>query len=231
MSSSPVTHLSALQLADSAFPSGRYTLSHGLEPLVQSGAVPATIPALQQLLVDCLRLSAGPVDGTAVACAHSSYELAVAVDRRLTAVKLTTEARNGSIRTGKALLDTARTFVDDPELDAYAALVRDGATAGHHAVVLGLLSASIGLTAQEAVAGELYAFAANFTSAAVRLGLADHQVAQRILHGSRTALAEVADQATQEAGRRGVSSVAGYTPALDLMSMRHEVAEVRLFAN
>ena len=31
------SHLSLLQLSDSAFPSGRYTLSHGLEALAQSG--------------------------------------------------------------------------------------------------------------------------------------------------------------------------------------------------
>ena len=33
--------LASLQLADSAFPSGRYTLSHGLESFAQSGALPS----------------------------------------------------------------------------------------------------------------------------------------------------------------------------------------------
>jgi urease accessory protein UreF len=32
-----VSYLSALQLGDSAFPSGRYTLSYGLEAVAQSG--------------------------------------------------------------------------------------------------------------------------------------------------------------------------------------------------
>ena len=233
-----VAHLSALQLADSAFPSGRYTLSHGLEPVAQSGILPdtGTSAALRRLLADCVRLSVGPADGTAVACAHSTYEqadlpAATAVDRRLTAVKLTAESRHGSIRTGKALLETARTFVDDPVLYAYATAVRDGTAVAHHAVVVGLLSASVGMTALESVAGELYSFAANWTSAAVRLSLTDHQSAQRILHQSRPVLAEAAERATQQASQRGARSIASSTPALDLMSMRHEEAEVRLFAN
>ena len=162
MAADLLAHLSALQFADSAFPSGRYTLSHGLEPLAQNGLLAGgnRQVTLHGLLEDNLRLSVGPADGTAVACAHSSYQQqdlvsVTAVERRLTAVKLTAEARHASIRTGKALLGTAHTFIADPMLDKYAAMVRDGSVPGHHAVVIGLLGASVGLSALESVAGEL----------------------------------------------------------------------------
>ena len=229
-----LAHLSALQLADSAFPSGRYTLSQGLEPIAQSGIL--AMGKIGRLLADCLRLSVGPAEGTAVALAHSAYErkdleAVVATERRLTAMKLTAEARHGSQRTGKALLTTARAFVDDPVIDEYRALVRDGSLPGNHAIAIRLISASTGLSAVESVAGELYAFAANWTSAAVRLSLIDHQAAQRILHESLPEVAEAAEQAVERARHRGASAIASYTPAMDLMSMRHEEAELRLFAN
>src|SRR5215475_2906020 len=90
--------LSMLQLSDSAFPSGRYTLSHGLEAFAQAGLldVPGSAAALETLLADCVRLGLAPSDGVALACAHRAVapdgavdvDLAVRADRRLTAVKL-----------------------------------------------------------------------------------------------------------------------------------------------
>jgi urease accessory protein len=64
--------LSLLQLSDSAFPSGRYTLSYGLEALVQSGylTVPGEHSTLIRLLGDTIRFGAAPSDGLALACAH-----------------------------------------------------------------------------------------------------------------------------------------------------------------
>ncbi len=62
--------LVTLQLTDSAFPAGFYTLSHGLEGYAQTGSVtPATLP---DLLADLLRHSVGPADATALALAHNA---------------------------------------------------------------------------------------------------------------------------------------------------------------
>ncbi|WFR72692.1 hypothetical protein P9209_01645 [Prescottella defluvii] len=60
--------LGCLQLADSAFPSGLYTLSHGLEGYAEAGRVDAS--TLAALLDGLLRHSVGPADGTASALAH-----------------------------------------------------------------------------------------------------------------------------------------------------------------
>ena len=55
--------LSLLQLSDSAFPSGRYTLSYGLEALVQSGhlTVPSERSTLTRLLRDSIRFGAAHI--------------------------------------------------------------------------------------------------------------------------------------------------------------------------
>ena len=68
--------LLTLQLTDSSFPSGLYTLSHGLEGLVQRGEVDAATVA--PVLHGMLRHSVGPGDATALALAwravHDSTE-------------------------------------------------------------------------------------------------------------------------------------------------------------
>jgi urease accessory protein len=229
--------LSVLQLSDSGFPSGRYTLSHGLEAFAQSGQlpVPARPSVLATLLGDCIRFGVAPSDGVALACAHratgpdgvADLELVTCADRRLSAVKLVREAREASTRTGRALLSAATAAFGRTALADYAELVDRGRAPGNHAVVLGLVSASLGVPRLEAVAAELYAFAAGWVAAAVRLGLTDHRTAQALLHHVRPAIAEAA----QTAADRDVAHISSCTPLLDVMSMRHEQAGLRLFAS
>lgn len=227
--------LSVLQLSDSAFPSGRYTLSYGVETLVQSGhlTVPSTRAALTALLSDHLRLGVAPSDGTALACAHRAtgdgldLDLITRADERLTAVKLSREARDTSTRTGRALLRaTSTAFGGTATLD-YSRHVQAGRAPGNHAVVLGVLSACLGVPRLDALAGELYAFSASWLAAAVRLGLTDHHTAQVALHELRPITTEAALRAVD----RGVADISSCTPLLDVMAMRHEESELRMFAS
>lgn len=229
--------ISLLQLSDSAFPSGRYTLSYGLETLVQSGhvAAPAAVATLSRLLADGIRWGVAPSDGAALACAHRALgsdgevdlELIARVDLRLTAIKLSREAREASARTGRAVLATATAAFGPGPLDAYAERVAQGSVPGNHAVVVGLLGAGLGVPRLEGLIGELYAFASGWAAAAIRLGLVNHRGAQALLHHTRPALAAAA----REALDRDVDQIASCTPLLDVMAMRHEQAELRLFAS
>jgi urease accessory protein len=225
--------LSLLQLSDSAFPSGRYTLSYGLEALVQTGHLPAPSErsVLLALLGDSIRFGAAPSDGLALACAHraagADLEVVSEVDERLTAVKLPREAREASTRTGRAVLAAATALIRDGAAHDYARRVEAGRSDGNHAVVVGLLSARLGVPCPEAVVGELYAFASGWVAAAVRLGLVDHRGAQALLHRVRPVIAEAALGTIG----RDVSQISSCTPLLDVMAMRHEEAELRLFAS
>lgn len=232
-----MSYLSALQVGDSAFPSGRYTLSYGLEAVAQSGQLTTqeNVPMLSRLLCDCIHFGVAPSDGVALACAHRAlgpdgsvdWKVVTWADERLTAVKLAREARNASIRTGRALLTTATAVIGAAAIRNYAQRVHDGRTPGNHAIVLGLVSAALGVPRLAAVAGELYAFCASWVAAAVRLGLIDHRAAQHVLHRVRPVTAEAARNAVD----RDVPQISSCTPFVDVMSMRHEQAELRLFAS
>jgi urease accessory protein len=228
--------LAVLQLSDSGFPSGRYTLSHGLEAFAQERLLETPCPphALAALLGDCIRFGVGPSDGIALACARRAVaddgcvdvERVVRIDRRLHAVKLARESREASTRTGRALLAVAPA-VAGVRMEGYVDLVEIGHTPGNHAVVLGLLGGLLGIPAFDAVAGELSAFATGWVVAAVRLGLTDHLTAQLVLRRVRPAVVEAAEQALV----RDVDDIAACTPLPDVMSMRHEHAELRLFSS
>jgi urease accessory protein len=228
--------LSVLQLSDSGFPSGRYTLSYGLETFAQMGLLETPCPAsrLAALLGDCIRFGIAPSDGVALACAHRAVaangaldvELVVRADRRLSAVKVAWEAREASIRTGRALL-LAAPAVAGVRMRGYSELVDARYTPGNHAVILGMLDGLLDVPPLEAVAAELCAFSAGWAAAAVRLGLTDHLTAQSLLRRVRGVVCEAAERA---AGG-DVADISSWTPLPDVVAMRHEQAEVRMFAS
>jgi urease accessory protein len=221
--------LVSLQLADSAFPSGFYTLSHGLEGYAQARAIDAE--HLPELLEDLLRHSVGPSGGTALAIAHrgassGQWDEVIAVDRRLYATMLNREMRMASTRTGRQLLDVARSSFPGKGIERFSLLVAEHGLRVTQPVVAGVVYADSAAPVVASVASELFAFATSFAGAAVRLRLSDHIRAQRLLRGVAPVIAEVARQALS----RPLAELGACTPLADVMSGRHERAEARLFA-
>jgi urease accessory protein len=222
--------LTSLQLTDSFFPSGLYTLSHGLEAFAQAGLIKAE--NLELLLIDHLRHNVGPADGAALACAHRAVttrhlEMAAEADLRLSAVKLPKEARTGSQRVGRQLLKTAVQVFRNERVGEYLERAKSSLLPCNHAVVLGLITASHDIERHQAITGELYAFVSGALSAAVRLAVIDHLFAQAVLHRLKPIIAEVALSQSESS----VQDIASSSPLIDIMAMQHERAQLRLFVS
>ncbi|MDV8001476.1 urease accessory protein UreF [Rhodococcus sp. IEGM 1408] len=248
--------LLALQFTDSSFPSGMYTLSHGLEGLRQQGAVDSG--SLPEVLHGILRHSAGPADATALALAwaatrehgpggggseqgdvgpadpeqgsadHDSLLSALTrIDQRLHATRLAREFRDGATRTGKQVLDLAAELLEDPVVSVWNAHVRARRTPGSQSVVMGVVYARGGLAQRDAVAADLTALVVSLAGASLRLRLSDHRSAQALVRGAAPVIAEVADAAVS----RSLEELGGFAPMLDLASCHHERADARLFAS
>lgn len=221
--------LVSLQLTDSAFPSGLYTMSHGLEGFTQHDRLdPDTVA---DLIADLLRHSVGPAESTALALAHraagaGAWPQVAEVDCRLHAVRLTAEPRRAAVRVGGQLLDLARQVFGGPGPDTYGELVAAGQAPGTQSVVAAVVYAAAGVPAEQAVAGDLFAIAASMVGAALRLRVVDHRQAQVVLRG----LAPLIEDVTWAALRRDLADLGGCTPVADIMSGRHERAAARLFA-
>ncbi|TDC55745.1 urease accessory protein [Actinomadura sp. KC345] len=220
--------LAQLQLTDSGFPSGLYTLSHGLEGHVQLGMADAE--GLRALLSDLVR-AAGTGDAAALALAHRAvtaddWDLLVETDRRLHAGKLSREQRTAAVRTGKQVLETAGPAFGSAPAARLAGLVADGVTPGTHAVVVGTVHAGLGVPVRDAVASDLYAFAASCAAAGVRLGRIDFRRAQALLREVRPDLVRAAAAALDARDPRDLHAT---TPAADAVAALHERAETRLF--
>lgn len=229
--------LLALQFTDSSFPSGMYTLSHGLEGLAQRGEVDAR--RLPEVLHSMLRHAIGPADSVALALAWAAtreyggrdtdalLDAVTRIDRRLHATRLTRELRDGATRTGKQVLDLAAELLDDPVVSAWNAHVRVRRSPGSQSVVMGVVYARGGLDQRDAVAADLTAVVISLAGAALRLRLADHRSAQALVRGAAPVVEEVADAAVSTV----LEDLGGFAPVLDLASCHHEHSDARLFAS
>ncbi len=116
-------------------------------------------------------------------------------------------------------------LVQSDLLQHYYERIKRGDVPGNHAVVLGLTMAALTIPRETALAGELYAFTSNTIASAVRMTLIDHRIAQLILHRLKPVIVAV----TAECQQKRVQDIGGCAPLIDIMAMRHEQAEMRLF--
>lgn len=228
--------LAALQLADSFFPSGMYTQSHGLEQFVQPSSPNRRGlrggQQIEPLLHSYLRQVAATGDALAArwvarAALANDLELVAAIDARLEATKLSAEGRVASRRCGGRVLRLGCDLFDAPLLRSYAARVGAGAAVGHQATALALLGVAAGLNEEAAVAIELHSFMISLLSAAVRLGALDHAAAQRLIVRARPVQVEAA-----AAGRTlDWRDLGGFAPEIELMQFAHASAETHMFVS
>jgi urease accessory protein len=222
--------LAALQLADSFFPSGLYTQSHGLESFVAAGARGPS--QIEPLLHSYLLHSAGPADALAArlvvrAASNGDSERIAVIDERLEATKLAAEARTASKRCGGRVLLLAGQLYDTPWLREYARRVETGRAPGHQAVALALAGAAAGLDEHTAVFVELHGFAVSLLGAAVRLAALESAEAQLLLARAHP----VMRQAAAAHAEHGWEDIGGFAPWIDIMQFQHRHADAHMFVS
>jgi len=223
--------LALVQLADSFFPSGSYTLSHGLESLIQQGRIqqPQDITDFLQIL---LHQKIAP--GDLVALVHAYHASAKAeVDKIKYIAELLhfqtaiANIRKTQTQSGRALLMVAQSTWQDPLLDT---LARDRALNRFyclHPVVFGVVGRVAGLNEADTVLAFLHGFVTGVLGAAIRLGSLGHLEAQIIL----VQLASDIETAYQTASAMDLEEMWTCAPAIDIAQMRHSRLTSRLFAN
>ena len=218
--------LALLQFTDSFFPTGAFAHSFGLETYVQDGHIHDR-ETFESFLRSTLYHGIRTGDALAVALAYNATEVEriVDLDQRLTGLKIPRELREGSVKIGKQFLRNAATLAEDEMLDEYVKRIQMGECAGHHAVAYGLVASAVKIDQFSTLLGYLHAYVISQVSAAVRLIPLKPTDGQRVIQRLRSDLLEIVRFAqTADMGNLG-----GFTPGLDIQSMRHETLYSRLF--
>jgi urease accessory protein len=217
--------LLALQHADSAFPSGGFAFSNGIEGLAALG-VALDRQGLTAAVIATIRHRWSSSDRVALVRAFAACgDLARigAVDLALEAATLAEPLRMGSKRNGGALL-AAHVRLATPGAAGFRSAIDAGHALGHLPVVQGFVWRAVGLSQADAIAMSGYATAAGLIAAAVRLGTIGAVDAQAAL---ASALAVVAEMSVVEPE----AEIESFAPWVDAAAARHARADLRLFAS
>ncbi len=219
--------LATLQHGDSFFPSGAIAFSHGLETLRADGEV-TTADEVERFILGQLWGRWASCDRAILTAAyHAGADLdrVEHADRLLDAIALPRELREGSRRTGAALLGV-HVDLGTHNARAYRERTDTDEALGHLSAVQGLVWRGIGLSLDEAGAAAVHALCIALLGAALRLSVIGHVSAQRLLGGLRPALVQLLAQEPPS-----LDEIHTFAPLPEIAVMRHETQTSRLFSN
>jgi urease accessory protein len=209
------------QIVDSAFPTGMFAHSFGLEAAWQHGEIRD-----HDELGRFLRSSVLQTGHAAIPLMNSAYgrpgDLA-ALDELSDAFLVNAVANRASRVQGRALVATAARVWPSAEVLAVSALARN--THAHAAPMSGATFRALGLAVATAQQATLFGAARGVLTAAVRLGIVGSYEAQRMLYDCGPWLDEVARRCRDLTA----DDLAHTAPVIDLLQAGHDRLYSRLF--
>jgi urease accessory protein len=214
-----------LQLADSAFPTGGFAHSAGLEAAWQLGEVPGAA-ALEAWLADSLD-QYGHAALPFARAAHAGALPFAAIDARCDATTTNHVANRASRALGHGLLAAATAAFPRAALTALKREVRAARLPGHLAPLAGAVCAALGLERTTTLRLLLFQHLRGLVSSAVRLAIVGPLAGQALQFRLAAASAAVLERC---AGLE-LDEVAATAPLHDLCHGHHDRLYSRLFAS
>jgi urease accessory protein len=223
------SELTLMQLSDSFFPSGLYTMSNGLETLFDEKRISSESDVYDFIDV-ILEQQLGPADSVAMSnafdCAkNNDISGIIHCDDILYSMKLIEETRSASCRAGSQMIKCIAAISSEDVLLSYLEKISQNETPGTHPVVAGVCSFVLGIKKEQARQMVLYGFCVSVTGAALRLGLIDHIQSQKILHKLQPKI----KQTLEKFKDTPIGDCWQFSPKYDLVQMTHEKKFSKMF--
>jgi urease accessory protein len=221
--------LSMMQLSDSFFPTGMYSMSNGLEAIFYSGKK-IKAEELRELVKTYLEYQIGPADCTALGnayehAARSNLLKLLEVDRAIFSMKLVQEIRDASIRSGTQLVRCIRSFSDNKILGQYDDAIRGGQAFGPYPVALAVAANAFLIPKEKAALVMLYSFSVSIVGAALRLGMLQHFDGQKVIDELKPTIVKV----TKANINRPIEGMWQFAPSIDIIQISHERMNSKMF--
>lgn len=165
--------LRLLQITDSAFPSGSFAFSYGLESMAKLGRI-RDVSDFRKFLLNVLAqisFSEIPFLNSSYHCASDEHGPLIAITERLDAYITTPCIRKASVTQGRSLLLGVKAVYPEQNFDQFAQWLLLHELPTHYAPIFGVVARTIGIGHLQALCAYLYIALRDQVSAAIRLGL------------------------------------------------------------
>lgn len=221
--------ISILQLADSLFPAGMYTMSNGLEAMFYIKKI-RDVEQLYSFIKIYLKQQLGPADYVALCNAYdaannSDLDSLVEIDNMLFAMKLVKEIRDASTRSGIQMLRCVTEFINNDLFEKYYEYVNEGKATGVYPVALAVTSNVLNIPKVKVGIMLLYGFSASMIGAAMRLGMVHHFDGQKIIHMLKPTIVEIAKNNIN----KSFIDMWQFAPSIDILQIKHELMDAKMF--
>lgn len=221
--------LGVMQLADSFFPSGLYTMSNGLELLYSQKHI-LSPQGVQHLIKMYFLQQIGPADCVALANAYDFIEsnninALFNVDEAIHMIKLVKEQRDACVRSGRQLIRCVSSFITDEILDKYLEAVSSSKTPGTYPVAIAIAAKLLGIPKRKAALILFYGFAVSVVGASLRLGILQHYEGQKILNELKPTIHEIVNKYISTP----YVQMWQFAPQADIIQIHHERMDSKMF--
>jgi urease accessory protein len=224
--------LGLMQINDSAFPSGAFVHSYGLEQLVRERHI-SDARELEGFVTSVLHQSLSTADARAAFTAAHAQDIATvaALDEALFATKAASELRAACVSTGRRFLEETAQAACLEWGSQYRQLVRARTAPGCYPVAFGVVCQELGVEPADVPGAFLLNAITAILQSALRLMRVSHRDMQTALHALRPQIAAITEEIISRGHRPSMPILRAFNPMQDIASMRHERAETRLFAS
>ena len=221
-----------MQLSDSSFPSGMFSMSGGLESLFHNNII-TNWKQVYDFILEQIEFQLIPCDCSILSITMNAVKKndilqILNIDNKFYSMKLTKDVRNSLVRSGKQVFNCLM-HMDNNEnvfLKQFKNKIEINETPCTYPVALGIYAQCLDISITSAMKILLYSFSSSVVSAAIRLGIIQHLDAQKIL-GS---LAEpVNNFISNKINEKITTDIWQLTPLTEIHQMYHEHNESRMF--
>jgi len=221
-----------MQLSDSSFPSGMFSMSGGLESLFHNNVITNWKQVyefiLEQIEFQLIPCECSILSITMDAAKKKDITQILNIDHKFYSMKLTKDVRNSLVRSGKQVFNCLLYMTNDNNhfLKQFKIKIETNVTPCTYPVALGIYAQYLDIPLTSAMKILLYSFSSSVVSAAIRLGIIQHLDAQKILG----LLAEPVNNFLSNKINEKISTdIWQLTPLTEIHQMYHEHNESRMF--
>lgn len=222
-----------MQLSDSFFPSGMFSMSSGLESLANANKITNWNDVLNFIL-EQIEFQIFPCDCTVLSAIftgakNNDLKIVIDIDKKYYSMKFVKDVRISSTRSGKQVLNSLIHMIDyqddDNFLHEFNKKIKSKETPGTYPVTLAICAVYLGIPVESITRMLLYSFSSSVVSAAIRLGLIQHLDAQKILK----LIAQPINTLVLSNKTKNMQDIWQFTPLQEIYQMNHERNESRMF--